>query len=45
MTRIAQSYWQAELSLKAEGIISINLLYELYPWFRIIINMVSVKDG
>jgi hypothetical protein len=45
MIRIAKSYWQAELSRKAEGIISINLLYELYPWLRISINMVSVKEG
>jgi hypothetical protein len=26
MTRIAQSYWQAELSRKAEGIIPLSLL-------------------
>jgi len=45
MTRIAQSYWQAELSRTAEGIIPINLLYELYPWLRISINMASVKEG
>jgi hypothetical protein len=45
MTRIAQSYWQAELSRAAEGIIPSNLLYELYPWFRISINMFSVKEG
>ena len=45
MTRIAQSSLQAELSRKSEGIISINLLYELYPWLRISINMFSVKEG
>jgi hypothetical protein len=45
MTRIAQSYWQAEQSRAAEGIIPGNLLYELYPWFRISINMFSVKEG
>jgi hypothetical protein len=45
MTRMAQSYWQAELSRTAEGIIPSNLLYELYLWFRISINMLSVKEG
>jgi len=31
MTRIAQSYWQAELSRKAEGAIPRSLLRNLFP--------------
>ncbi len=45
MTRIAQSYWQAELSRIAEGMIPRSLLYDSYPWLRISINMISVKEG
>ena len=35
MTRIAQSYWQAELSRKAEGVVPLSELSNLFPKFAV----------
>jgi hypothetical protein len=40
MTRIAQSYWQAELSRKAEGVILRSLLWGFIP----VIIFLKVKN-